>query len=212
MQNKGLSLIGHLAELRKRIILCLAAFFLTAALSLPLIKPIISFLRSPARPYIDKFAFFSPQEIAFVYAKIALFCGLVISLPVILYQIVKFILPAIEEKLRQGVFRFVFFTLTAFIAGGIFGYYFLVPVSLKFLMSLGGVDLIPVISLDKYTSFILALVLGCGLVFEIPVLAWILTKLNMVSPRLLRQKRKYALAVILILAAIITPTTDPINM
>ena len=80
------------------------------------------------------------------------------------------------------------------------------------MIGLAGDELIPVISISKYISFVLALVLGCGLVFEMPVLAWILTKFNILSAEFLRKKRRYAVVIILILAAIITPTTDPFNM
>jgi sec-independent protein translocase protein TatC len=212
MPEKELTLVGHLSELRKRIIWCLAPFLLAVSFSVPFAKSLLSFLRIPAEGVIEKLAFFSPQEVAVVYLKLALFSGLILSLPMILYQIWEFILPALKEKQRKFALSFVSWTLIAFLAGCAFGYLFLIPVSLKFLLGIAADELTPVISLSKYLSFVLALVLGCGLVFETPVLVWILTKLKIVSPKFLREKRKYAYVLILIIAAIITPTTDPFNM
>lgn len=212
MPEKELTLVGHLAELRKRLIYCLIPFLLTVVFSVPFAKSLLFFLRIPAQGVIEKLAFFSPQEVALVYLKISLFCGLILSLPVILYQIWGFIQPALEEKQKRFASSFIFWTLLAFLTGCAFGYLFLTPISLKFLLGIAGGELTPVISLSKYLSFVLALVLGCGLVFETPVLIWILTKLKIVNPKFLRKKRKYAYALLLIVAAIVTPTTDPFNM
>ena len=212
MPDKELSLVGHLTELRKRIIYCLVPFVIVALASVSFAKYILYFLRFPARGIIEKLAYFSPQEVAIVYTKLAIYSGIVLSLPIIFYHTWKFISPALEEKYKRHIFSFIFWATLSFFAGCIFGYFGLVPVSLKFLLAIGGDELTPVISLSKYLSFVLALILGSGAVFEIPVLVWILTKLKMVNVKLLRKKRKYAVAAIFIIAAIITPTTDPFNM
>lgn len=212
MADKELSLIGHLNELRSRIIYCLIPFLLAALFSTLFIKPILGFLRLPAKGVIEKLAFFSPQEIAVSYIKIAIFSGLVLSLPVILYQIWGFISPALEQRQKRYAASFIFFTTFTFLIGSAFGYFCLIPLSIKFLIGLAGDELLPVISISKYISFVLALTLGCGLVFEMPVLIWILTKLRLVTAGFLRKKRKYAVIIMLISAAIITPTTDPFNM
>lgn len=212
MLDKEFSLVEHLAELRKRIIYALIPFVLAIIFCAFFTKPILAFLRFPARGVIQRLVFFGPQEVAVIYMKIAIFSGLVLSLPLILYQVWKFISPAVEEKQKRYVFGFVFFSFSAFLTGASFGYFYLVPFSLKFLMGLSGNELMPLISLSRYLSFVLALVFGCGFVFEMPVFIWILTKLKIVNAGFLRRKRKYALALILILAAVITPTTDPFNM
>ncbi|OGX23617.1 MAG: twin arginine-targeting protein translocase TatC [Omnitrophica WOR_2 bacterium RIFCSPHIGHO2_02_FULL_45_21] len=212
MPEKELTLVGHLAELRKRLIYCLIPFLLTVVFSVPFAKSLLFFLRIPAQGVIEKLAFFSPQEVVLVYFKISLFSGLILSLPVILYQIWGFILPALAEKQKRFALSFISLALLAFLLGCAFGYLFLTPISLKFLLAIAGDELTPVISLSKYLSFVLALVLGCGLVFETPVLIWILTRLKIATPEFLRKKRKYAYALLLIAAAIVTPTTDPFNM
>ena len=207
-----LSIIGHLAELRKRIIFSLLFLLLAIGISSPFIEAILELLRRPANGVIDELAFFSPQEVAVVYIKIAIFSGIIISLPFLLYQAWRFVLPALEGGQRRHCFGFVFSASLAFILGASFAYFYLLPLSLKFLLSLGGSDLRPVISLSKYLSFVLALILGCALVFQMPVLIWMFSRLRLITPRMLREKRKYAIALILITAAIITPTTDPFNM
>ena len=212
MQDRELSLVEHLTELRKRIIYCLIPFIVAAIASISFVKSILAFLRFPAQGLIEKLAYFSPQEVAVVYTKIAVFSGLVLSLPIIFYHVWKFISPALEERHKQNIFSFIFWASLSFFSGCVFGYFGLVPVSLKFLLALGGEELTPVISLGKYLSFVLALILGSGVVFEIPVLVWILTKLKVVNANFLRKKRKYAIVAIFIIAAIITPTTDPFNM
>lgn len=211
-ENKDQTLIEHLTELRKRLIYSLIPFLLAAIASISFAKRALWLLRFPARGVIKELAFFSPQEVAIVYLKIAVFSGLFLSLPIILYQAWKFISPALEEEQKRHVVAFVFWTSLVFFIGSAFGYFGLVPVSLKFLIGLAKGELVPVISISKYISFVLALMLGCGLVFEMPVLIWLLTKLGVVNSGMLRRKRKYAVAAIFIAAALITPTTDPFNM
>ena len=212
MQDNSLSLIEHLDELRRRMIQCLLPFFAAALFSAFFVKKIISFLQFPAKGAIGKLSFFTPQEVALVYLKVALLTGLIISLPFILYHIWKFISPALEDRHKRHAISFIFFTWFSFFTGAGFCFFCLLPVSLKFLIGLAGDELVPVISISKYISFVLVLTLGCGLVFEMPVVAWILTKLNILNAGILRKKRKYAAVIILIAAAIITPTTDPFNM
>lgn len=212
MPEKELNLIEHLDELRTRIIYCLIPFAIAVVFSAPFTKTFLAFLRIPAGGVIKELAFFSPQEVAVVYVKIAVFSGLIFSLPVILYQIWGFISPALEEKQKKYIVSFVFWAFFAFISGCSFGYLLLVPFSLKFLISLAGTELTPVISLSRYIGFVLALIAGCGIAFETPVAIWLLTRLGIVNSGFLRRKRRYAIVIIFIVAAVITPTTDPFNM
>lgn len=212
MPEKELTLVGHLDELRKRLIFCLIPFFIAVLFSAPLAKTFLAFLRLPAEGVIDKLAFFSPQEVAIVYMKIAIFSGLILSLPIILYQIWGFISPALEERQKKYASSFIFWAFFAFICGCGFGYLLLIPFSLKFLIGLAGPELNPVISISQYIGFVLALAAGSGVVFELPVVIWLLTRLGLVNSGFLREKRRYAIAIIFIAAAVITPTTDPFNM
>lgn len=210
--EKPLTLAGHLDELRKRIIVCLITAGIATILSLPFASFLLKFLKQPAAGLIQKLAFFGPQEAFLIYIRISFFCGLIISMPVILYQLFAFAAPAIEERIRRQAGVFVFFCSISFISGCLFAYFILIPPALKFLLSFAKDDLEPVISAAKYISFVVSIVFASGLVFQMPVLSFILTRLGIINSRILRGRYKYALVIILIVAAIITPTPDAFNM
>lgn len=210
--NKNLTFVEHLEELRRRIIICLIVFSIGIIFTFPFSGNILRILRFPAVGLIDKLAFFSPTEAFLAYFKISLVSGFVISLPVLLYEAWAFISPAIEQRFRRYTVSFVTFFLLAFISGCTFAYLVLLPAALKFLLSFGKGEFEPVISIGKYISFVLAIILCTGLVFEMPVLSFLLSKLGILNYRFLRKKFKYAILVIFIIAAVITPTPDVFNM
>lgn len=210
--ERELTLVEHLNELRKRIILSLVALGIASVVSLPFAVNLLKILKLPASGLIERLAFFSPQEAFLIYMRIAFLCGLIISMPIILYQIWAFIAPAIEERLKRHATYFIIFCSLAFITGCLFAYFILIPPALKFLLSFAKEDLEPVISASKYISFVASLILGCGLVFQMPALSLILTKLGIINSRILRKKYKYAIVIIFVVAAIITPTPDAFNM
>jgi sec-independent protein translocase protein TatC len=210
--DKPLTLVEHLNELRKRIIISLVVLGIATISSLAFSSRLLEILKLPAVGFIEKLAFFSPQEAFLIYMRIAFLCGLVISMPIILYQVWAFISPAIEIKLKRRASYFVLFCSTAFIIGGLFAYFILIPPALKFLLSFAKDQLQPVISASKYISFVISLILGCGLVFQMPVLSFVLTKLGIINAQILRKKYKYAIVIIFVVAAIITPTPDAFNM
>lgn len=210
--DKELTLVEHLTELRKKIIISLVALGFASIISLPFATHLLKILKFPAEGIIEKLAYFSPQEAFLIYLRIAFLSGVAISLPVILYQIWTFILPAIEERLKKFGAYFILFCLISFILGCLFAYFILIPPALKFLLNFAKADLEPVISASKYISFVVSLILGCGLVFQMPILSLILTRIGIINHRVLRKKYKYALVIILIVAAIITPTPDAFNM
>jgi len=210
--DKSLTLVEHLNELRKRIIISLIALGMAIAVSFPFASVLLEILKLPASGVIEKLAFFSPQEAFLIYMRIAFLSGLVICMPIILSQLWVFISPAIEEGLKKRASSFILFCFLAFILGIFFAYFILIPPALKFLLSFAQSQLQPVISANNYISFIVSLLLGCGLVFQMPVLSFILTKLGIINAKILRGKYKYAIVIIFIAAAIITPTPDALNM
>lgn len=210
--EQELTLVEHLTELRKRIIICLVFLGIGTIFSLPFASWVLKILKLPASDIIQRLAFFSPQEAFLIYMRIAFLSGLIISMPVILYQVWAFISPAIEERLRRYSSAFIVFCSLLFITGCFFAYFILIPPALKFLLSFGREDLEPVISASKYISFVITLILGCGFVFQMPALSLILTKVGIINTRILRKKYRYAIVIILIVAAAITPTPDAFNM
>ncbi len=210
--ERELTLVEHLGELRSRIIICLAALGVSSIASFPFASVLLWILKLPADGLIKRLVFFSPQEAFNIHMQVAVLCGWFISMPVILYQLWAFISPAVEERIRRYIVFFVSFGFIAFVGGGLFAYFVLIPPALKFLLGFGGTELEPVISAQKYISFLTSIILGCGMVFQMPILSLILTKLSIINARILRSKYKYAIVIIFIAAAVITPTTDIMNM
>ncbi len=212
MNRLKMSLIDHLEELRWRIILCLITLVITAIISSVFTPRILEILKKPAGDSLKTLAFFGPTEAIWAYIKIALVSGLIISLPVILFQVWCFISPALEERERRTIASFLWLIILFFIGGLIFAYYVLLPFALKFLLTFASSQLVPLISIDKYLSFVFILLLGCGLVFEMPVAVLTLSRLNIITSSTLRRHRKIAVLLIFIIAGVITPTPDAFNM
>ena len=212
MSDKELTVIGHLEEFRKRLIISLVALVIGICCCFPFAGQLLKILKLPAAGLIPKLVYFSPQDAFIIYFNIALIGGTLIASPVIIYQLWAFIAPAVEERFKKYAFVFVIIVLIAFISGVFFAYFFLVPAALKFLLSIGQDQLEPVISAGKYVSFVLTLLVCTGAVFEMPVLSFILSRIGIVNHGFLRKKFKYSVLLILIAAAIITPTPDVFNM
>lgn len=207
-----MTLVEHLEELRKRIIIALVSLAMVSALAFPFASKVLAILKYPSSGTIEKLAFFAPQEALLVHIKISFFIGFLISIPIILYQLWAFVSPAIDERVRRSGTAFLISSSAVFACGALFGYFILIPTAIKFLMSFSHDNLKPVISISSYTSFVMGLVLSSGLVFEMPVLSYLLSRVGIINPRLLRSKWKYAVVIILLIAGIVTPTPDVFNM
>jgi len=210
--DKELTLVEHLEELRRRIIVSLILVTVISVFAFPFTSKVLTILRAPSSGMIEKLVFFNPAEAFLIHIKIAFFTGLVISVPVILYQLWAFISPAIGHKTKRHGILFLISSIGTFALGVSFGFFVLLPTALKFLLTFAGDALEPVISVSSYMSFVLGLTLGCGLVFEMPVLSFLLSKLGIINHRFLRSVWKYAVIIIFIIAAIVTPTPDVFNM
>jgi sec-independent protein translocase protein TatC len=210
--EKKLTLIEHLNELRKRIIIVLISLALTTLISFPFSSFMLKLLKQPAMPFIDKLVFLSPQEAFMVHMRIAFLGGFILSMPVIIYQIMAFVFPALKVQAKKFIIFAVGFCFLSFILGCSFSYFVLAPTALNFLLSFGSDNLTPLISAGRYISFISALILSCGLIFQMPFISFILTKIGIISHQLLRRNYKYAIVAIFIAAAVITPTADVFNM
>ena len=210
--DKELTLVEHLEELRRRIIISLILITAISVFAFPFTPRVLTILKAPSSGMIEKLVFFNPSEAFLIHIKIAFFVGLAISMPVIMYQLWAFISPAIEYKTKKHGLLFLLSSLGTFIGGASFGFFVLLPAAFKFLLSFSGDSLDPVISASSYISFVLGLTLGCGLVFEMPVLSFLLSKIGIINYRFLRKTWKYAAIAIFIAAAIVTPTPDVFNM
>ena len=207
-----MTLAGHLEELRRHLGLSLLALLITVSVSLTQADRIIQWLVSPVQELLPFFAFFTPMEPLAAYLKVGTLAGLVLAMPVILWQVWAFVRGGLTPAERSSGAVFVWWGSAQFLAGAAFAYYVLLPVSLRFLFSIGAHYLRPVISIDRYLAFVTGLLGWCGLVFELPVVLSVLARVGIVTSEWLRQQRPYALLVLVIAAALITPTTDPVNL
>lgn len=139
--------------------------------------------------------------------------GLILGVPYLLFEIWLFIKPALLEKEKKSASGFVLFASVLFFIGVLFGYYIISPLSINFLLTFT-VDptIVNTITIDSYLSTILTLTLGSGIIFQLPVVIFILSKLGVMTPKFMRKSRRYAAVLILVVAAVVTPTADPYTM
>lgn len=210
--EKNLTFLEHLEELRRRMIVSFITLVICAGASFPLSKAGLRILKRPAEQTIEKLVFFSPQEGFMIYIRISFLIGIILALPVILYQVWSFISPALKEKTGRYLLSFTFCGTFSFIAGIVFVYFLLLPRGLWFLLSFASAELEPVISATRYISFVTSLLVAGGIIFQMPVFSFLLTKIGMINWRFLKNRFSHAVVVIFILAAVITPTTDIFNL
>ena len=207
-----LTFTGHIEELRRRLAVSLVALLVAIGGSLTQVGRIISWLQRPAQHLLPRFAFFTPTEPIIAYIKVSVLAGLILAMPVMLSQLWAFVRSGLTPRERSFGLAFILWGSFLFIAGAAFAYYTLLPASLQILLGIGRSYLEPVISIDSYLSFVTTLLFWCGVIFELPLIVFVLAKVGVVTSEWLRQQRPYAVLILAIIAAIVTPTTDPVNM
>jgi sec-independent protein translocase protein TatC len=211
-EMREMSFLDHLEELRWRIVKALIAVILAgigaAFYSDFLVQTV---LLGPLRHAGLKVQVLTPYGIMLMYMEVIFFSAVIIAMPVILYQLWQFIAPGLMPKERKYAWWIIFFTSFCFLAGVVFSYVILVPTALTFFAGFGTQNIDLNIAADRYISFVLSLVVGAGLVFELPMVAFFLTKLGLLTPAFMRKYRRHAIVVILIIAAIVTPTPDMVT-
>ena len=208
----ALTFAGHLEELRRRLGVSLAVLLVAIGVSASQVDRLIVWLRRPAEGLLPAFAFFSPTEPLVAYVKVACLAGVLLAMPILLLQLWGFVRTGLSRRERSYGLTFVWWGSVLFAMGVAFAYFVLLPVSLRFLLGIGHGTLEPVISIDTYLSFVTSLAFWCGVLFELPAILYLLAKVGVVTPAWLRQSRPYAILVMVILAAIVTPTTDPVSL
>jgi sec-independent protein translocase protein TatC len=207
-----MSFLEHLDELRKQIIKALLGILAGTALCIFFADFIVqNLLLHPLRAVGLKAQVLSPYGIVMLYMEAVLICGVILSMPYTIYCIWVFVAPGLLPKERRYISRIVFFTSMCFFAGVAFGYFVLLPGALEFFSSFGTQNIDLNVALDQYVSFMLALILGAGLVFELPMISFFLSKMGILTPAFMRKYRRHAIVVILIIAAVVTPTPDMVT-
>jgi sec-independent protein translocase protein TatC len=201
MRDEKLSLVDHLEELRKRLIICLLALLATSGFSYFYAERILSLIAKP----VDKLVFLAPTEAFLAYLKIAFFSGIFLASPLILQQIWSFVSVGLKEEERRPLLFYGPLSFFLFAGGGAFAYFLVLPLGIRFLLKFSSENLQPMLSVSRYTSFAGFLLLGFGISFEFPLVILFLSRLGLVTSQFLRRKRKYAVLLIFIFSAIITP-------
>lgn len=194
----------HLQEFRKRLIICLVVVAIAALACYNYVDDIIALLSGPA----GKLYFMNPSEVFFTYMELALYAGILFTLPVLLYEVWAFVAPALWPEERRAVLVILPTAVILFYVGLVFAYYLVIPAAVTFFMGFATQTLQPMFSLESYLSFILALTLPFGFIFELPLIVVFLAKIGLVTGDFLKGKRKILIVIAFIFAAVVSPTTD----
>ncbi len=206
-----MSLLDHLEELRWRIFVAVITWLIAASVVFYFRDTVLEFLRAPL-PGDIKLSFLNISEPFTAAIQIAGFFGLVLASPVVLSQIWGFIAPGLYKEEKRWAIPFVLLASLAFAGGAAFTYYVLWPMSLPILLGFLGTQAQPVLTIGKYISDILGLMAVLGLVFEMPILGFLLARIGLLRPQMLTNIRRYSIVASVILAALITPTGDPFTL
>lgn len=200
---------GHIGELRNRLFRCLLAMVVTIVITTIFGKQLIGFLAYPIGG-VEKLTAIEVTENMSVFMRVSLLGGFILALPIILYELVAFVMPGLEKKERKYLLMAIPSASILFLAGAAFAFYVMLPAALPFLTDFLGIQTTP--RLSNYISFVTNLVFWIGLSFETPLLIYILARFNIVTAAGLAKQWRIAIVVIAIVAAVVTPTADPINM
>ncbi len=204
-----MALSEHIEEFSQRLIFCVSALITMTLVCFTNIKQIVKLFQAPALGV--KFLQFAPGEYFFAALKIAAFTGLLVSSPLILYQVFLYILPGMTKKERDILLPMTLGSGVLFGIGLGFSYFFLVPAALRFFISYGAEVVEPFWSFDQYFDFVAVLIFTTGISFQVPIVQIVLGLLGIISGQRMISAWKYVVVIATTLAAIITPSTDPIT-
>ena len=211
MEDKPMSLFEHLEALRKVIIISVIAIVIGSIVAYNYVDYFLNILLQPVTALKMKLVFINVTEAFMTKFKLAILLGIIGSSPIILWQIWSFISPGLKPGERKFILRMIPVIILLFVAGILFAFFTVFQIATRFLLQFGGDIMSPMITIGKYISFALNFLVPFGLVFELPVVVYILAKLNIISHEFLVKNRKYALLIVFILAAALTPGPDVIS-
>jgi sec-independent protein translocase protein TatC len=213
----AMSFLEHLEELRRRIIYCIVAVVVGFFACWNYAEKIYELVQRPIMDALkhngmaEKLVYLNPTDAFNLYLKTAALAGLFVTSPFILYQVWLFMSPGLYRKEKRYVVPFMFSTIGLFLSGGYFGYKLVFPAALEFLIGYGK-QFTPMITVHEYTDLFLSVIIGLGVVFELPILVFFLALMGVVSAGWMWRNVRYSILVIFIIAAVLTPTTDILNM
>ena len=204
-----MALSEHIEEFSQRLVFCLIFLLLATLLCFADVKESVRIFQAPAVGV--KFLQFAPGEYFFASVKIAVFCGILISSPIILYQLLLYLIPGLTKNERDIILHVSLGSGVLFLIGLVFSYFFLVPAALRFFIAYGSEVVEPFWSFDQYFDFIAVLLFATGLAFQVPAVQIVLGLLGIVTGQKMLSAWKYVIVGCTIVAAVITPSTDPVT-
>lgn len=213
----SMSFLDHLEELRKRLVYSIIAVAVGFLLCWGYAENIFAIMQRPIMDALhrngmsEKLVYLNPTEPFNLYLKIGFMAGLFVASPFVLYQVWLFISPGLYRNERRYVLPFMASTVGLFLAGGFFGYKMVYPAALDFLIGYGK-QFQPMITIGEYTDLFLTIIIGLGAIFEMPILVFFLALMGIVTAGWMWRNVRYAILAIFVIAAILTPTTDILNM
>jgi sec-independent protein translocase protein TatC len=216
-----MSFLEHLEELRWRLIkaiigillgMILCWIFIDWIMNAVLLQPIVNVNAAlqQGQPPI-RLQNLKPFGQLFLYMQVAIIGGAILSIPNLLYQLWAFIAPGLLPHERNHIRAIVVFSTVCFLAGIVFAYFVMLPAAMGFFATFGTTTIENNIAINEYMNFIISVMLAAGVVFELPMVSWFLSKLGILTPRFMRKYRRHAIVAIFVLAAILTPGTDPVS-
>ncbi len=210
IQDEEMTILEHLEELRSRIVKMAIALLVCTTISLIFTPRLFEVLKAPAPPD-TKLIYIEVTEMFLTYFKVALTAGAGLAMPVFVYQIIRFVAPGLTRKEKRILFRMLPLIFVFFALGATFGYFVTLPFALRYLLGLFPEFAQPQIRVDNFIGFVTTILFWMGISFELPVVIYVISKVGLVTPRRLAAFRKYAILIFFVIAAIITPTPDPLN-
>jgi sec-independent protein translocase protein TatC len=217
LPGRSVSLIAHLEELRKRIFVSVVAVVTGFIVCWSFADHIFGLMQQPIVQALRHhgiaggLVYLNPTEPFNLYLQVALVAGLFAASPVVFYQLWLFIAPGLYRQEKRYVLPFLLSTVGLFISGGLFGYKMVYPASLDFLIGYGQ-RFQPMITIGEYTKLFATIIVGLGLIFEMPILVFFLALMRVITARWMWRNVQYSILVIFVVAAIVTPTADILNM
>ncbi|HEX5760189.1 MAG TPA: twin-arginine translocase subunit TatC [Thermoanaerobaculia bacterium] len=209
-----MGLLQHLDELRKRILWSLVALVVTFMPAWYFIEPLCDFLEAPIKPFLkdgQQLTVTSVTEAFLVKFKVAALAALFLAAPFVLLQLWRFVAPGLYRREKALAVPFIAAGTAFFLAGGAFAYYVAFPMAVQFLLGMGERYML-LITARSYLGFLMTMILGLGLMFELPIIIFLLCAIGVTSPRFLMRHFRWAVVLIFTTAAIITPTPDVVNL
>jgi len=213
-EPNAMTLVEHLTELRRRVVVCAVAFMITATVAFLLYNWILAFLKHPycqVAPHHCGFYITGPLDGLALRVKIAAYGGLVLASPVLLWEFWRFITPGLNPKEKKYAIPFIVASIALFLLGSLVAFVTF-PHALGWLDSIGGPSLTEILDPTKYLSLIVLLMTVFGLTFEFPVLLVSLELAGVLTPKQLSSFRRWAIVLIVVVAGVVTPSSDPFSM